>query len=150
MEQSHYVYILVNNSEKYKNHSYIGYTNNPKRRIRQHNCEIKGGAKATTLKDSDWEYAVLISGFTTMKNALSCEWKLKHPKNKNYYKIEGKIKILNNTLKLKQWTNKCTTQNNECIYNVLIKEKYAHLLYIDELPKNINIHKINDYLINKL
>jgi len=35
-------------------------------------------------------------------------------------------------------------------YNVLIKEKYAHLLYIDELPKNINIHKINDYLINKL
>ena len=77
-----YVYILVNNSDNYKNHSYIGFTNNPIRRLRQHNKEIKGGAKATTNKDSEWEFAVLITGFSDKINALSCEWKLKHPVKK--------------------------------------------------------------------
>ncbi len=148
MEQIHYVYILVNNSEKYKNHSYIGYTNNPKRRIRQHNCEIKGGAKATIGKDSAWEFAVLINGFQNMKNALSCEWKLKHPGKKKYYKITGKIKTLNEVLKLEQWTNKCTIKNNECLYHVFLKDEYMDLLELDSFPKNINIHKMNDHLIN--
>ena len=87
-----YVYILVNNSDNYKNHSYIGFTNNPIRRLRQHNKEIKGGAKATTNKDSEWEFAVLITGFSDKINALSCEWKLKHPV-KNYYKIADIIDI---------------------------------------------------------
>jgi predicted GIY-YIG superfamily endonuclease len=148
MEQIHYVYILVNNSEKYKNHSYIGYTNNPKRRIRQHNCEIKGGAKATHGKENAWEFAVLINGFQNMINALSCEWKIKHPGKKKYYKIEGKIKTLNEVLKLEQWTNKCTIKNNECLYDVFLKDEYMHLLEIDSLPKNISVHKMSNHLIN--
>ena len=41
----YYVYLLINNVH---NRTYLGITNNLKRRIRQHNCEIKGGAKYTS------------------------------------------------------------------------------------------------------
>ena len=133
-----YVYILVNNSDNYKNHSYIGFTNNPIRRLRQHNKEIKGGAKATTNKDSEWDFAVLITGFSDKINALSCEWKLKHPV-KNYYKIEGKIKILNEILLLDKWTNKCNIENKDCLYQIYIKNIYYKLLDINNIPSNFNI-----------
>ena len=133
-----YVYILVNNSDNYKNHSYIGFTNNPIRRLRQHNKEIKGGAKATTNKDSEWDFAVLITGFSDKINALSCEWKLKHPV-KNYYKIEGKIKILNEILLLDKWTNKCNIENKDCFYQIYIKNIYYKLLDINNIPSNFNI-----------
>lgn len=134
----YYVYILVNNSDNYKNHSYIGFTNNPIRRLRQHNKEIKGGAKATTNKDSEWDFAVLITGFSDKINALSCEWKLKHPV-KNYYKIEGKIKILNEILLLDKWTNKCNIENKDCLYQIYIKNIYYKLLDINNIPSNFNI-----------
>ena len=142
-----YVYILVNNSIKYKNHSYIGFTTNPKRRLRQHNKEIKGGAKATTNKDSDWEFAVLLTGFKDKINALSCEWKLKHP-NKNYYKIEGKIKILNEILLLNKWTNKCIIENKDCNYIIYIKDIYYNLLNFEKIPQNIIVNNVNDNLLN--
>ena len=36
----HYCYLLRSLNEKYKHSTYIGYTVNPKRRIRQHNREV--------------------------------------------------------------------------------------------------------------
>ena len=88
-ERQFWCYILYNTKEEYKNCTYVGYTVNPQRRIRQHNAEIKGGAKATKKGAGSWEFAALITGFETNNNALSCEWKLKHPdgkkrKNKKY------------------------------------------------------------------
>jgi predicted GIY-YIG superfamily endonuclease len=59
--------------------SYIGYTVNLKRRLRQHRKEIKGGAKYT----SSWKHVELvgyISGFDTKKQAQSFEW---HAKRRN-------------------------------------------------------------------
>jgi predicted GIY-YIG superfamily endonuclease len=39
------------------NRTYVGITNNLKRRLRQHNGEIKGGARSTTncLRDGKWK-----------------------------------------------------------------------------------------------
>ena len=42
----HYCYLLRSLNEKYKKSTYIGYTVNPKRRIRQHNREVS--------KDESW------------------------------------------------------------------------------------------------
>ena len=74
-----YCYILRNKLEQFKNNTYNGSTNNPMRRLRQHNEEIKGGARATHGKGGAWEICVMLSGFPDHVNALSCEWRMKCP-----------------------------------------------------------------------
>ena len=55
-------------------------TNDFCRRWRQHNCEIKGGAKYTTRFGNEWYPILIIDGFKTMKEAMQCEWKVKRKK----------------------------------------------------------------------
>lgn len=82
-----FCYVLINDKD---HKTYNGFTNNPARRLRQHNCEIGGGAKFTTRqvkKDGDvprnWEYLVLIDApGMTQQQALSLEWHIKHPTNR--------------------------------------------------------------------
>lgn len=52
-----YCYILRNKLEQFKHNTYNGSTNNPLRRLRQHNEEIKGGARATHGKGVRGKYA---------------------------------------------------------------------------------------------
>lgn len=69
-----YVYLLINT----KNKPYIGVTNNVHRRLRQHNREIKGGAKKT--RDGiPWKRLLYISGFSNRIEALQFEWAWQHP-----------------------------------------------------------------------
>lgn len=56
---------------------YIGKTNNPKRRLRQHNGEISGGANRTK-RMGPWKHQYLISGFKSQREALQFEWALQH------------------------------------------------------------------------
>ena len=76
-----YCYIIYSPS---KNRTYVGYTVEPTRRIRQHNGIIKGGAKATSITN-DWRFLSIITSsnpkFTNIL-ALSIEWHLKHPSGK--------------------------------------------------------------------
>lgn len=74
-----YCYILRNKLEQFKHNTYNGSTNHPMRRLRQHNEEIKGGAKATHGKGGAWEICAMLSGFPDHINALSCEWRMKCP-----------------------------------------------------------------------
>ena len=66
------VYIL-----KSDNYSYVGMTNDFFHRLRQHNGEIKGGAKYTKKK-SNWYPVCIIDGFIDKRSACQCEWRLKH------------------------------------------------------------------------
>ncbi len=50
MGRTYFCYLLTSNDPKYKHHTYIGFTINPQRRIRQHNGELTNGAKRTSLK----------------------------------------------------------------------------------------------------
>ena len=54
--------------------TYCGVTNDFPHRLRQHNGEIKGGARATH-SDGPWRLAALVHGFGDDKaTAMRCEW----------------------------------------------------------------------------
>ena len=81
---NYYVYVL-RNANKDNNITYVGYTNNLKRRIQEHNSNK--GAKFTKGK----KWTLLYKKFYNSKTvAMSEEYKLK----KNY-KLRKKIKELN-------------------------------------------------------
>jgi len=70
-----YVYLLLSTSNK---NTYVGATIDVNRRLRQHNREIKGGAKATTsrvYKGETWRRICYVSGFPDWSSALQFEWR---------------------------------------------------------------------------
>ncbi|PQM40241.1 uncharacterized protein Pyn_40917 [Prunus yedoensis var. nudiflora] len=71
-------YLLTSRSPRYKGHTYIGFTVNPRRRIRQHNGEIAQGAWRTKRK-RPWEMVLCIYGFPTNVSALQFEWAWQNP-----------------------------------------------------------------------
>jgi structure-specific endonuclease subunit SLX1 len=56
--------------------TYVGATINPDRRLRQHNGEISGGARATHGRK--WKRVFLVSGFADERAALRFEWRWKY------------------------------------------------------------------------
>ena len=60
------------------NRAYVGYTIDFPHRIRQHNGEIKGGAKRTQ-KWRPWTPICIIRGFYDASSALRFEYRLQHP-----------------------------------------------------------------------
>ncbi len=68
-----YCYLLINDSN---NASYVGVTKNIHRRLRQHNREISGGAKATIGKH--WRRVCYVENFPNSTAALQFEWKWKN------------------------------------------------------------------------
>ncbi len=73
--KNYVVYVLTNTAH---NKTYIGITNKPERRIRQHNGELVGGAKYTTSNKADgqWVFYGFIKNLDK-KTALSLEKKIK-------------------------------------------------------------------------
>ena len=54
--------------------TYIGATVDGDRRLRQHNGELVGGARATKKRPSGWYRVCHVHGFDTWNAALSFEW----------------------------------------------------------------------------
>lgn len=71
MDRDYSVYLLKNTSNK---RTYLGITNNTTRRLRQHNGELKGGARYTKAfkGDGEWEYYFKVLNLTKSE-ALSIE-----------------------------------------------------------------------------
>jgi structure-specific endonuclease subunit SLX1 len=55
--------------------TYVGFTVDLERRLRQHNRELTGGARATHGKS--WKRILSVTGFPTKQSALQFEWKWK-------------------------------------------------------------------------
>ena len=73
-----YCYLLASG-----NKTYVGATIDPNRRLRQHNGELSGGAKAT--RGHVWERKALVGPFENNHKALSFEWHWK----RNSRKFQG-------------------------------------------------------------
>ena len=138
-------YILRNKQPQYSHLTYNGSTNNPKRRLRQHNEEISGGARYTHGRNGGWEIYALLTGFTDHKNALSCEWRIKHTNGKpgkrpqNHLGVVGRIVGLNEVIQLDKWTSKCVVNNKDINYRLYIAEDVEKYIKREDAPPNIEI-----------
>lgn len=61
--------------------TYNGSTNNTVRRLRQHNGEISGGARATKRLAGRWVYLAMVTADPPLEHneALSLEWHIRYP-----------------------------------------------------------------------
>ena len=99
-------------------------TNDLTRRFRQHNQEIKGGAKYTK-KRSSWYPICIIDGFPDMKSACQCEWRVKRGKGGPQGRINYLFDYMENNEK---WTSK----------SPLISEQTLQIYLDNEFIKNNN------------
>ncbi len=84
-----------------KNRTYVGATNHFTRRIRQHNREIVGGAKATA--GHKWHNIILVYGFNTRHDLLSFEWHFKHVVTVNKNGVKRRVEALKKLLSIDRW-----------------------------------------------
>ena len=147
-----YCYILRSTNPLYPNQTYNGSTNNIKRRLRQHNGEITGGAKATKGK-GPWEIYAVLTGFLSHSEALSCEWRIKHPTNQKrrpskYNGICGRIESLNLVLSLDNWTNSCKESNTGLCtgipYTLFLAQDIINIVNVNNIKQNILIKNISE------
>ena len=75
-----YVYVLRSMSSSV-NRTYVGVTNDPMKRIRQHNGALSGGA-SYTKRFRPWAFYAIFR-FNSRHDALSVEWKTKHQRKKS-------------------------------------------------------------------
>ena len=99
-------------SQRFIGHSYIGSSSDPTYRLRQHNGEVTGGARSTSMK-RPWQHEAVVRGFPTRKDSLSFEWHWKHPRRSTILKphvkgmntvgVKGRRALLNLMLTLEPW-----------------------------------------------
>lgn len=69
-----YVYLIISADMR---KTYVGVTTDFERRLRQHNGELTGGAKASRA-GRPWQCVCLVHGFRGRSEACGFEWKWKH------------------------------------------------------------------------
>ena len=147
-----YCYILRTVNPFFANCTYNGSTNDLKRRLRQHNGQIGGGAKATCNK-GPWEYYAILTGFSTHNEALSCEWKIKHPtgkklRPKKYCGIIGRIEALNLVLSLDKWTSKSEGLDSGREYTLYLANDIIDIVKKASIKNNVIIKSIDEINTN--
>lgn len=96
-----YCYLLYTDAGQ----TYVGATIDPDRRLRQHNKEISGGARATGIRVEQgliWKRACYIQGIPEWRSALQIEWRwkqigrtqFKHIKNPIHRRLYSLKKLL--------------------------------------------------------
>jgi predicted GIY-YIG superfamily endonuclease len=125
---SDWVFYIIQN----KNYTYAGVSPTPGKRLRQHNGEIKGGAKYTTSKGEGWEHICLVKGFNNKIEALQFEWAVKHAPPRNIGGIESRIKKLFDIINKERWTSNAPLAS-EVMLTICWKNK-PKIEYDYELP----------------
>lgn len=70
---------LASTKRRSSSRTYIGFTVNPSRRLRQHNGQIRYGGAYRTRRGRPWENVAVIHGFTSKTHAMQFEWAWQNP-----------------------------------------------------------------------
>jgi len=128
-------YLIVS---KVTRRTYVGCTNNVKRRLRQHNGEIKGGARYTQL-GRPWEIKFLVCGFGPSRS-LACKFET-HWKRSSYLKVKSKslydekmpVDLLRNPLKCIEYLRLSPAEDFYCfrnrVYGIVASSFYLQLFF---------------------
>ena len=130
-----YVYLLIS-SDSY---TYVGATKDLERRLKQHNCLLKGGAKATTSRVKNgciWSRLCYVENFPDWSSALQFEWKWKYLTRKQGTRlntIERRMKALYKLINSEKSTNSAVPfvdweKAPKIIFENDIAEKYYNSL----------------------
>jgi structure-specific endonuclease subunit SLX1 len=85
-----YVYMLYTEEGQ----TYVGATKDVEKRLRQHNKELSGGARATGIRVAQgltWKRACYISGIPEWRSALQIEWRWKQLGRTQFQGIKNPI-----------------------------------------------------------
>ena len=144
----YFCYILCSLHSKYLNSTYIGFTDDPFHRIRQHNGEIKGGAKYTKRR-RPWKLILVISNFPNKIAALKFEWAWQNPFSSNFIKGDIDNKIIIPKMTKKKLSNYYTSVKFKIeVLNLLINSKV-----FERINLNINIfddNPVDDIVISDI
>ena len=124
-----WVFYIIENAGR----TYAGVSPTPERRLRQHNGEIKGGAKYTTGSGPGWIHKCIVKGFQTKIQALQFEWAVKHEAPRNTGGIDARMKKLARVLLKERWTSKSPLS---ATVSLTVHTDEPHMKTV-ELPSNI-------------
>jgi structure-specific endonuclease subunit SLX1 len=109
-EQKAYCYLLATEGGR---QTYVGATVDIERRLRQHNREIKGGARSTSMRvlhGDIWKRICYVSGIPEWRSALQIEWRWKQLGRTRFqhikHPIQRRLRALQYLLTLEKPTEK--------------------------------------------
>ena len=114
------VYVIKSLREEKKDLTYVGFTVNMKRRIRQHNREIKGGAWKT-LKWHPWKIVLVVHGFESQVSAMQFEWAVQNSWKSRFLPHEYPLKGRKRT----------TAARRATIEQLMAHEHWAHIRIVN-------------------
>lgn len=108
MENHQSVVYIIGGAWTYQHckYSYVGVTNNLRRRLKQHRGQLKGGA-VYTKRSRDWRIIAVVGGLLKRKTALQLEWSLKHCRKRcvGHTPLQRRVNALWHVLsKAESWT----------------------------------------------